>query len=96
MHGDRIDEKVDFMILLWLTRTSHWAPRNFYFFVEEQQFMTGKIKPFPNLSFGGNHLVGFSSPLFSGNKLKRVAKPGFKDIPSFAGEAARKTWPIFN
>ena len=59
-------KKVDFILLLWLTRTSHWAPRNFYCFVEEQQFMTGKMKPIPNLSLGGNQLVGSSSPLFFG------------------------------
>ena len=91
-------KKLDFILFLWLTRTSHWAPRNFYFFfVEEQQFMAGKIKPFPNFSFGSNHQVGFSSPLFSGNKLiKEGSQMGFKDMPSFAGEAAKRTWPIFN
>ena len=65
MHGHRIDEKVDFILLL--TRTSNWAPRNFYLFVKEQQFMTGKIKPFPNFSFGSNYQVGFSSAHFPEN-----------------------------
>ena len=40
--------------------------------------MAGKIKPFPNFSFGSNHQVGFSSPLFSGNKLiKEGSQMGF-------------------
>lgn len=70
--------KLHFILLLWLTGTSHWATRNFYFFVEEQQFMAGKIKPFPNFSVGSNHQVGFSSPLFSGNKLiKEGSQMGF-------------------
>ena len=76
MHGDRIDKKVDFILLLWFTRTSHWAPRNFYFFVKEKQFMTGKMKPFSNFSFGSNYQVGFSSAHFPENKLERVANWG--------------------
>ena len=83
MHGDRIDEKVDFILLL--TRTSHWAPRNFYLFVKEQQFMTGKIKPFPNFRFGRNYQVGFSSAHFPENQ----PRPQGFSLKKMGGERER-------
>ena len=72
-------------IILLLTRTSHWAPRNFYLFVKEQQFMTGKIKPFPNFRFGRNYQVGFSSAHFPENQ----PRPQGFSLKKMGGERER-------
>ena len=47
--------------------------------------MTGKIKPFPNFSFGSNYQVGFSSAHFPENQPRPQGFP----LKKWAGKGKR-------